>query len=48
MEHNLHKSDAGIRQVITTGIKGEMPSFGKKLGDPDVRQLIAYLRTLQG
>jgi hypothetical protein len=25
-----------------------MPSFGKKLGDPDVRQLIAYLRTLYG
>ena len=23
-----------------------MPSFGKKLGDPDARQLIAYLRTL--
>jgi mono/diheme cytochrome c family protein len=25
-----------------------MPSFGKKLGDPDVRQLITYLRTLHG
>ena len=48
MEHNLHRSDAGIRQVITAGIKGEMPSFGKELGDPDARQLIAYLRTLQG
>jgi cytochrome c oxidase cbb3-type subunit 3 len=46
--HNLHKSDARIHEVITTGIKGEMPSFGKKLGDPDVRQLIAYLRTLHG
>ena len=29
-------------------IEVEMPSFGKKLGDPDLRQLIAYLRTLQG
>ena len=48
MEHNLHRSDAGIRQVITAGIKGEMPSFGKKLGDPDVGQPIAYLRTLHG
>jgi len=47
-EHNLHRSDAGIRQVITAGIKGEMPSFGKKLGDPDVGQPIAYLRTLHG
>jgi mono/diheme cytochrome c family protein len=44
--NNLHKSDGRIHEVITAGIKGEMPSFGKKLGDPDVRQLIAYLRTL--
>ena len=46
--HNLHRSDARIREVITAGIKGDMPSFSKKLGDPDVRQLIAYLRTLGG
>ena len=46
--HNLHRSDGRIHEVITAGIKGEMPSFGKKLGDPDVRQLIAYLRTLHG
>src|SRR5437868_7917629 len=46
--HNLHRSDARIHEVITAGIKGEMPSFRKKLADPDVRQLIAYLRTLQG
>ena len=46
--HNLYRSDARIYEVITAGIKGEMPSFGKKLGEPDVRQLIAYLRTLQG
>jgi len=44
--HNLHRSDVRIHEVITAGIKGEMPSFGKKLGEPDVRQLIAYLRTL--
>jgi mono/diheme cytochrome c family protein len=44
--HDLHKSDTRIHEVITAGIKGEMPSFGKKLGEPDVRQLIAYLRTL--
>lgn len=46
--HDLHKSDDRIHEVILAGIKGEMPSFGKKLGDPDVRQLIAYLRTLHG
>ena len=44
--HDLHRSDARIHEVITAGIKGEMPSFGKKLGDQDVQQLIAYLRTL--
>jgi len=46
--HNLRRSDARVREVITAGIKGEMPSFGKKLGDPDIRQLITYLRTLHG
>jgi mono/diheme cytochrome c family protein len=35
--HNLHRSHARIREVLTAGIKGELPSFGKKLGDPDVR-----------
>ena len=44
--HNLHRSDARIHEVIIAGIKGEMPSYGKKLGDPDVRQLIASVRTL--
>jgi mono/diheme cytochrome c family protein len=44
--HNFHKSDARIHQVITSGIKGEMPSFAKKLGEPEIRQLTAYLRTL--
>jgi mono/diheme cytochrome c family protein len=45
--HDFHKSDARIRQVITGGIKGEMPSFAKKLGDVEIRQLTAYLRTLR-
>jgi mono/diheme cytochrome c family protein len=45
--HDLHKSDARIHQVITGGIKGEMPSFAKKLGEPEIRQLTAYLRTLK-
>ena len=44
--HDLHKSDARVRQVITGGIKGEMPSFAKKLGEPEIRELTAYLRTL--
>ena len=44
--HDLHKSDARIHQVVTGGIKGEMPSFKTKLGESDVRALTAYLRTL--
>jgi len=28
--HTLHRSDARIHEVIIAGIKGEMPSFGKK------------------
>jgi mono/diheme cytochrome c family protein len=27
--HNLHRSDPRIREVLTAGIKGELPSFGK-------------------
>lgn len=45
--YNLHKSDARIRTVITGGIKGEMPSFAKKLNDSDVKALTTYLRTLR-
>jgi uncharacterized membrane protein len=44
---NLHKSDARIHQLITGGIKGEMPSFAKKLNETDVQALIGYLRTLK-
>ena len=45
--YDLHKSDARIRTVITSGIKGEMPSFAKKLSDSDVKALTDYLRTLR-
>jgi mono/diheme cytochrome c family protein len=44
--HDLRKTDGRIRQLITTGIKGEMPSFAKKFNDSDIRALTAYLRTL--
>jgi mono/diheme cytochrome c family protein len=44
--HNLRAGDALVRQVIIGGIKGEMPAYGKVLGEADVRALIAYLRTL--
>jgi len=45
--HDLHKSDVRIHQVITSGIKGEMPSFGKKFEESDIQALTAYLRTLR-
>ena len=45
--HDLRKSDERIHQLITTGVKGEMPSFAKKLNDSDIRALTAYLRTLR-
>jgi len=45
--HQLHKSDARIHQVIRGGIKGEMPSFGKKLNQSDIQALTAYLRRLK-
>ena len=45
--YNLRGGDALIRQVITGGIKGVMPAYGKVLNDADVRALTSYLRTLR-
>jgi mono/diheme cytochrome c family protein len=45
--YNLHKSDARIHQIVTGGIKGEMPSFAKKLNDQDIIAITAFLRTLR-
>ncbi|HWX15720.1 MAG TPA: cytochrome c [Chthoniobacterales bacterium] len=45
--HNLRSGDGLIHQIITGGIKGEMPGYGKVLNEADVRALIAYLRTLR-
>ena len=45
--HDLKKSDARISKVVTQGIKGEMPAFGSKLNDTDIKALIAFLRTLK-
>jgi mono/diheme cytochrome c family protein len=45
--HKLKKSDIRITKVVTQGIKGEMPAFGAKLKDEDVKALIAFLRTLK-
>jgi mono/diheme cytochrome c family protein len=45
--HGVKKSDARITAIIQKGIKGEMPKFGQKFKDEDVRALIAYLRSLK-
>lgn len=45
--HGLTKSDAKVEKIIKGGIKGEMPAFGKKFNDAEVKALIAYLRTLK-
>jgi mono/diheme cytochrome c family protein len=45
--YDLHKSDARIHEIVTAGIKGEMPSFAKKLNEDDVKAITAFLRTLR-
>jgi mono/diheme cytochrome c family protein len=45
--HGLTKSDERIKAIITNGIKGEMPAFGKKLQDADKDALIGFLRSLR-
>jgi mono/diheme cytochrome c family protein len=44
--HDLWVSDRRIATVVKRGIKGEMPTFAKKLKDPDIAALIAYVRNL--
>lgn len=45
--HDLRAGDRLIRQIITSGIEGEMPAYDKALNDADVRALVGYLRTLR-
>jgi mono/diheme cytochrome c family protein len=45
--HGVTKSDAKIASYIKNGIKGEMPKFGQKLTDDDVKALIAFIRSLK-
>jgi mono/diheme cytochrome c family protein len=45
--HGLEVSDRRIATVVRNGIKGEMPSFAKKLHPEEIAALIAYLRTLE-
>lgn len=45
--HGLTKSDERIKAIITNGIKGEMPAFGKKLQEADKEALVGFLRNLR-
>jgi len=45
--HDVKVSDRYIGHVITHGIPHEMPSFAKKLGEPEIGALTAYLRSLR-
>jgi mono/diheme cytochrome c family protein len=45
--HGLEGSDRYIANRILRGVKGEMPSFRKKLGADDIAKLTAYIRSLK-
>jgi mono/diheme cytochrome c family protein len=45
--HGLTKSDERIKTIVTNGIKGEMPAFGKKLQEADKEALVGFLRSLK-
>jgi mono/diheme cytochrome c family protein len=45
--HGLEASDRYILNTILRGVKGEMPSFRKKLRSADIAVLTAYLRSLK-
>jgi mono/diheme cytochrome c family protein len=44
--HDVEVSDRYISNTITRGIRGEMPSFRKKLKSDDIVRLTAYLRSI--
>ncbi|HTB81048.1 MAG TPA: cytochrome c [Opitutaceae bacterium] len=44
--HDVEVSDRRIATVVKKGIKGEMPTFGKKLNDADIAALVVYVRAL--
>jgi mono/diheme cytochrome c family protein len=45
--HGVAKSDARIAALIKNGKQGEMPKFGTKLTDDEVRALVAFVRSLK-
>src|SRR5262249_579195 len=45
--HNLDWTDEQITTRIRNGKKGQMTAFAGKLSPEDIRQILAYLRTLK-
>jgi cytochrome c550 len=47
---NLQKltlTDATIVATIKKGVKGEMPAFGSKFKDPDLKALAAFIHSIE-
>jgi cytochrome c oxidase cbb3-type subunit III len=42
------ETDQRIKFAILSGIKGEMPAFGKKLDESNVATLVVFIRSLSG
>jgi mono/diheme cytochrome c family protein len=45
--HAVQVSDRYVANIITNGIKNEMPSFARKHGADDITALTAYIRSLE-
>jgi mono/diheme cytochrome c family protein len=45
--YNSDLTDAKIAAVITNGVKGRMPAFGRTYKGPQVQALTAYIRSLK-
>ena len=44
--HKVKKTDERIKSTILSGVKGEMPAFGKKLTPDDATTLVVFIRSL--
>jgi mono/diheme cytochrome c family protein len=44
--HKVTKTDERIKSTILSGVKGEMPAFGKKLTENDAATLVVFIRSL--
>ena len=40
------ESDAQLTDIITKGKAPKMPAYGEKLKDPEIKDLVTYIRTL--